>query len=204
MNTKIKICGITNIPDALMAVRAGADAVGMVFAPSKRMVDKDLAKAVVQRMPPFVTTVGVFMDSPIEDVNRIIECTGIDIAQLHGNESPDYCRRVRARVVKRIAVNDNTTAGEISRSMARYSVPAFLFDPGAGSGASFDWNMLIGVTGNIIIAGGLNPENVREAVILLKPCGVDVSSGVENADGKKDPEKVAKFIREVRRCSLPE
>ena len=198
MRTKIKICGLTNIKDALKAAELGADALGFVFAPSKRTIHPLDVKKIIKRLPPFIITVGVFMDAPRDEVDRIAEYTGIDVIQLHGKEPPGYCDGLKKRVIKRISVRESDTTEALVARMENYRVSATLLDPGAGSGKAFDWSIAKGIDHPLIIAGGLNPDNVQRAVNLLKPYGIDVSSGVEKCPGKKDKQKVKQFICEVR------
>ena len=202
---RVKICGITNIEDALMAVEAGADALGFVFVEqSPRCVSPQKAAAIVSALPPFIQTVGLFVDADIERVNWVADFCGLDIIQLHGDEAPDFCTEVRRRVVKAFRVKD---AGSLS-SLASYQVAGYLLDawsPAAhgGTGKAFDWSLArdAACTRPIILAGGLSPENVRDAVDFVQPYGVDVSSGVESSPGKKDPEKVREFIRNAKQRS---
>ncbi|RKY55361.1 MAG: N-(5'-phosphoribosyl)anthranilate isomerase [Candidatus Neomarinimicrobiota bacterium] len=197
-HTLVKICGITNIDDALMTAEFGADALGFVFAESVRNISPEVARKIVKRLPPFITTVGVFMDQEINYVNKVTDYTGIDVVQLHGEESTEYCKKINRRIIKRIKIDTNDTSETLFEKMKPYSVSAFLLDPGAGSGRTFDWSKAFGIDLSFIIAGGLTPENVRKVVHLLKPYGVDVSSGVEKSPGKKDGEKIARFIRETK------
>lgn len=198
MKTRVKICSITNLEDACMAVEYGADVLGFIFTKSPRQIDPESAKHIINQLPPFVTSVGVFMDDSCEYVEKITSFTGINVIQLHGNESPNYCQRINKPIIKRIHVCENDTSETLISRMKLYSVSAFLLDPGAGSGKTFDWNIAKPIDYPIIIAGGLNPENVGSVVKLLKPYGVDVSSGVEKTLGKKDPKKVKRFIEEVQ------
>jgi phosphoribosylanthranilate isomerase len=197
-NTKVKICGVTNLDDALMAAEFGADALGFVFAPSKRKITPEKANEIIKKLPPFVVTFGIFMDEEEDVVRYMSDLSGIDIVQLHGKESSSYCRQMTKRVVKRIQVVDDDTKETIMNRMKPYNVSAFLFDPGAGEGKVFDWEKAVEIDQPIIIAGGLNPENVKEVVQRLNPYGVDVSTGVESEPGKKDPKKVKRFIEEVK------
>ncbi len=198
MKTRVKICSITNLEDACMAVEYGADALGFIFTNSPRMIDPEKARQIIKQLTPFVTTVGVFMNNPLKLVEEISLFTGINVVQLHGNESPDYCKRIQKQIIKRIDVQKEDTKENLIEKMKLYSVSAFLIDPGTGSGKLFEWNIAKEIDFPLIIAGGLNPENVKQAVGLLKPYGVDVSSGVERTLGKKDPEKVKRFIKEVQ------
>jgi phosphoribosylanthranilate isomerase len=198
--TKIKICGITNREDALMVVSLGADAIGFVFAKSKRKIAPEKAKEIIKILPPFITTVGVFMNTELNKVNKITEYALLDAIQLHGNESPEYCNKVNRKVVKRIEVTQNDTKESLLTKMEPYSVSAYILDPGTGSGETFNWDIAAEIEKPIIIAGGLSPENIKYVVKKLHPYGIDVSSGVEKTYGKKDREKVKKFIEEVRAC----
>lgn len=198
--TRIKICGITTKEDAIMVCECGIDAVGFVFAPSRRHVEPEKAAEIIEHIPPFVTTVGIFMDKPLEDVRDVIAVTGIDVVQLHGNEPPQYCREIPRRVIKRIPVTRKDTTRTICQRMREYKRVVFLLDPGAGDGAAFDWNIARTIKRPFIVAGGLTPSNVRAVVRILSPHGVDVSSGVEDAPGVKNRRKIAAFVKEVRRC----
>ena len=197
---KIKICGITNLDDAIMVTELGADALGFIFTPSKRKIDPNKAREIIKELPPFLTTVGVFMDEALKKVNQIADYTGINIVQLHGSESALYCNKIKRKVIKRISVNNNDTTRDLVSRMEKYKVPAYILDPGAGSGKVFNWDLAIGIDLPLIIAGGLTPENVKNVILLLEPYGVDVVSGVEQSPGKKDKQKVKRFIEEVRSC----
>ena len=199
---KIKICGITCLEDALVAIDAGADALGFVFFPkSPRHVFPEQAAAIIRRLPPFVQTVGLFVDEDPETINRTADQCGLDIVQLHGGESPAFCDSVRRRVIKVFRVKDMASLDP----MGGYRVSAFLLDawsPAAhgGTGQTFNWEIAAHAAeaGRIILAGGLTPDNVAGAVRQVRPYGVDVSSGVEAAPGQKDPAKVREFIRNAK------
>lgn len=198
--TKLKICGITNEKDAIMVSNLGADAIGFVFAESKRKITPRKAKEIIEKLPPFITTVGIFMDAEADEVNKIAEYAALDAVQLHGNESPEYCNKMNRKVVKGIQVTQNDSKDSLLKKMEYYLVAAYILDPGTGSGETFNWDIAYGIEKPIIIAGGLSPENVKYVIKKLHPYGVDVSSGVEKSYGKKDMEKVKKFIAEVRSC----
>ncbi len=199
---KIKICGITNLEDALMAVEAGADALGFVFfAGSPRYISPEQAAAIIQSLPPFVQTVGLFVNEELSTVNAVADQCGLDIVQLHGEESPDYCTAVKRRIIKAFRVKDASSLN----AMANYRVAAFLLDawsPSAhgGTGKTFNWEIAARAVGvqHIILAGGLTPENVAEATVAVKPYAVDVSSGVESGPRQKDAGLVNRFIRATR------
>ncbi len=198
MSTKIKICGLTNLEDALLAAELGADALGFIFSESKRRMTPEAVREIVRALPPYVISVGVFMDHQIDEVQRIVTYTGLDRIQLHGHESLDDCRRLDRPVVKRIFIQPGDTLEIIQNRFADYPGLGYLIDPSAGDGKAFDWRIIQNLTMPYMLAGGLNPSNVRQAVELLHPYGVDVSSGVESEPRKKDPGKLKRFIEEAR------
>ncbi len=199
---KIKICGITNEGDALAAVEAGADALGFVFyQDSPRYITPGDAGRIALSLPPFVTTVGVFVNESPEAVNEYMKEAGLDLAQLHGEETPSVCAQVCRPVIKAVRVKSERDLCV----MKSYRVSAFLLDAkveglygGTGERISLETALEAGKYGRIILAGGLDPENVAEAVHRVKPYGVDVSSGVEAAPGRKDHIKIERFIREAK------
>jgi phosphoribosylanthranilate isomerase len=196
---RVKICGITDISSALAAAEAGADALGFVFAPSPRRITPSQACRICRELPPFISRVGVFADAPLEEVRAVAEYCGLDAIQLHGSESPDYCRSLGRRVIKAFRVGDEIDPVELSG----YPADAILLDTfvagqKGGTGQPFDWQLAAGLklSRPLILAGGLTPENVGRAVAIVQPYGVDVSSGVEKdgQPGKKDPDKIRRFI----------
>ncbi len=200
---RIKICGITNIQDALAAVEYGADALGFVFQPrSPRAVTPEIAKNIVSSIPPFVSTVGVFVDNSRADVEKIVRHVGLNIIQLHGSEPPETCHMCRS-VIKAIRVKDLTDL----EPLRLYKVSAFLLDTFSprtigGTGRIFNWDIAVEAKkfGRIILAGGLTPENVEEAIKWVEPYGIDVSTGVESASkGKKDHKKLRLFIEKANK-----
>jgi len=197
---RVKICGITNKEDAIMISNLGADAIGFVFAESKRRITPEKAKAIIKELPPFITTVGIFVDEELKEVNRIADFALLDAVQLHGGESEEYCKKVNRKVIKGIKVTKNGTKESLIKKMKNCSVSAFILDPGKGSGKTFNWEIARGIEKPIIIAGGLTCDNVSKVIRELNPYGVDVSTGVEKDYGIKDKEKVEKFITEARSC----
>ena len=199
---RVKICGITSLEDALFAVQAGADALGFVFhEASPRNIQPDRATAIIDVLPPFVQVVGLFVNADRTFVNAIADQCRLDIIQLHGDEPPEYCDAIRRRVIKVFRVRDSASLEPIRT----YRVAGILLDtysPKAygGTGLTFNWDIAAEAAKScaVILAGGLNPENVREAVDRVAPYGVDVSSGVEAAPGRKDPAKVSEFIRSAK------
>lgn len=194
----VKICGLTNASDALMAMEAGADFLGFVFAPSSprtlSLADCGWIKAL-----PFQAKVGVFRDQPREFMEEVRERAGLALVQLHGQEPPQLCQALGGSeaVIKAITVTTSVD-WEVVRAYA--SVARILFDAGGGSGRTFSWELLAHPPADLRfwVAGGLNPENVARAIAACAPAGVDVSSGVESSPGHKDPKKVRAFIRVVR------
>lgn len=202
---KVKICGIKNINDALTAVMAGADALGFVFAESPRKMTPEAVREIIQKIPPFVTTVGVFVDSEIEEVNEIASLTGINVVQLHGNESSEYCRQIELPVIKAIRVkNEESLAhlGEYQGVVKAFLLDTYVSGNHGGTGKTFNWQLVPKAKefGPVILAGGLNPWNIAEAIKACSPYGVDVSSGVET-EGRKDKQKIEEFIHKVRGTS---
>lgn len=207
MAVKIKICGIKNIDDAITTIELGADALGFVFAPSSRQMTPEAVKNIIEDLPPFTTTVGVFVNSTPEEINEIADYTGIQVAQLHGDELPEDCQAVKIPVIKAIRVKDASSL----LNLENYEpyVKGFLLDtyvPGnqGGTGLTFNWQLVSQAKayGNIILAGGLSPDNIADAIRTTLPFGVDVSSGVET-NGQKDIEKISQFIQRARRnCNV--
>lgn len=200
--TCVKICGITSAEDALAAVAAGADALGFVFySKSPRAVTVEQTQQIVDQLPPFVSTVGLFVNEVPEIIEKTIAACRLDLIQLHGDETPQECLFPGRRVIKALRVKDAKSL----ESAADYQVSGLLLDAWSdqvygGSGESFDWQLLKNFASNnpVILAGGLTPENVATAIGQVRPYAVDVSSGVELAPGIKDQKKVAEFIRQVR------
>ena len=205
---KIKICGITKIDDALHATELGADALGFNFyKKSPRYIAPEKASEIIAQLPPFVVPVGIFVNEREEKIRDIQFTTGIKILQLHGDERPEFCARFGfgSRVIKAFQVKDR----ESLKHMVQYRVSAFLLDSyrdslRGGTGVAFDWHLAVVAKtfGKVILAGGLTPENVAMAIEKVVPYAVDVSSGVEAEKGKKDHEKLKKFIHECRRSNV--
>lgn len=191
----VKVCGITNPDDALFALAMGADAIGMVLAPSTRRVHPDMVRKVVQALPVDAVVVGVFRDERPETILEVIEHTGLRGVQFHGHEIPRDAAMVRRKVpflVQAFGPGDPRLA-----RVEEYPVDAVLLDSSTpGSGVAFDWNLAEGVAAGkrVILAGGLTPDNVAAAIEQLRPWGVDVASGVEAAPGRKDPRQVQRFV----------
>lgn len=200
--TRIKICGITHLKDALTAVDAGADALGFIFVPdTPRFVNSDQVAAIVAELPPFVTTVGIFANKDAAKIKTIADQCRLDAVQLHADVTPEFCRNLDKKVIKVVRVKDESSLSILSD----YDVNAFLLDTYVegkmgGTGKVFDWNLALRAKhyGRIIVAGGLKPDNVVQAVRRVKPYGVDVGSGVESEPGRKDSDKIRKFVDAVK------
>jgi phosphoribosylanthranilate isomerase len=200
---RIKICGITNIEDALLAAELGADALGFIFYPqSPRHVAPEIAREIIAQLPPFVAAVGVFVDEAAAEVQELAARVGLDWVQLHGQESPDYCRSLGHKVIKGFRIQDEGSLLQLAGY--RGAAQAMLLDTYkkgqvGGTGEIFDWQLARKAKeyGPIILAGGLNPDNVAAAIATAGPAAVDTASGTEAAPGKKDPAKLRAFFKAV-------
>lgn len=202
MSVLVKICGITNIEDALLAAEYGADILGFVFADSPRRVSAETALAICDMLPEHVLKAGVFVNEDPVVVESITTVCGLDLLQFHGDETPEYCARFGEMAVKALRVKDEESMADLSA----YGVKTFLLDayvPGrrGGTGRKFDWSLAAEAARNesIILSGGLTPDNVAEAIEQVRPYAVDVSSGVESSPGKKNAEKIMAFIGGAKR-----
>ena len=200
--TRVKICGITRPEQARAAAGAGADAIGLMFyEPSPRFVTRARAAAVCAVLPPLVSIVGVFVNPEPREVEAVVEGLPVDLLQFHGEEPPELCAGTGRPYVKAVRVR---TRDDIVEAAARYAdARALLLDAHhdalwGGTGRRFDWNVVPGDAGHpIVLAGGLTPENVADAIRFVRPFAVDVSGGVESAPGEKDPESMERFMKEV-------
>lgn len=203
---KIKICGITNVEDAKVAVAAGADALGFVmYRKSPRFVEPAVVKAIVAGLLPFVLPVGVFVNEEPDRVRTLMDECGLALAQLHGDETARYCQDLGRPVLKALRLKDRGTFLVLAEFSGRANVRGFLIDAFSnqaygGTGKTVDWGLAqeVALSMPVVLAGGLTPVNVAEAITRVRPYGVDVSSGVELSPGKKDHEKVRDFIRAAR------
>ena len=221
--TRVKICGITNLEDARMAVEAGADALGFIFVEkTPRFVTPEQATSIIRRLPPFVTPVGVFWDHPAGHVKAVVEACGLRVVQFHGDETPEDCQGYSVPVIKTIKLPPATTIDGLPEYrvterfgafLYRKVVAAYLLDSQArwseGEGREpLEWRGIRVMAETqprearvpIVLSGGLTPDNVATAVDIVRPFAVDVNSGVEAQPGKKDPHKVRRFIEAARRA----
>lgn len=205
MLTEIKICGITNVEDALHAAACGADALGFIFCEkSPRCITPEKAERIISTLPKTVARVGVFVNEAPEEILAIREACGLDRIQLHGDETPDYCRRFpKSTLIKALSVR----RGESIPPLAEYPVGAFLIDAAdgkrrGGTGKEADWELAARIAKNysLILAGGLSEANIERAMTQVAPRAVDINSGVEASPGRKDHEKVRRIIEIVHRC----
>jgi phosphoribosylanthranilate isomerase len=200
--TKVKICGITNLEDAQAAVEEGADAIGFIFYPkSPRYISFRKAREIVSALPPFVSAVGVFVNEEKETIRQAARETALSLVQLHGEESPEFCKNLGLRVIKAIRLSRMEDLNRVKT----YSVQGILFDSyhedqygGSGKSFNLDWLRNFPAETPVIISGGLTPDNVGEVIDRISPYAVDVSSGVENSPGKKSREKLKHFIQNAK------
>lgn len=199
---RVKICGLTRGEDVRAAVEAGADALGFVFTPrSKRVLETAVAAALVAQVPAFISRVGLFMDQDARDVENVLDHVPLNLLQFHGSENAAYCRQFGLPYIKAVSMD---SPGAVERALEAWpDAAALLLDshaPGAagGTGKVFDWGMITAATAPLVLAGGLTTDNVRQAVLQVRPWAVDVSSGVEDAPGIKNAGLMLKFVNEAK------
>lgn len=204
---RVKICGITRVEDALSCARLGADAIGLVFyASSPRNVTVEQARAILAALPPFITTVGLFVDAQAAEVQAVLDQLPLDVLQFHGNEPVQYCRSFGRPYLKALRVKPGVDL--VQYASAYSGARALLLDAhiegvAGGSGQTFDWSLIPPrLPLPVVLSGGLSPDNVAEGIRRIQPAAVDVSSGVEAAKGIKDTEKISAFMQGVRNASL--
>lgn len=201
--TRIKVCGMREMAEVAGVVAAGVDAIGLIFVEqSPRYIDPERAREIVKSLPPFVDAVGVFVDQEVATVNEIVRYCGLTKVQLHGAESPAYCAEIVCRVMKAFRVRESLATEDLTPYADEVS--AFLFDTfqekaAGGTGQTFDWRLLEKLTPPrpVVLAGGLTPENVGEAIRQVHPFAVDLNSGVEFAPGRKDLAKVRAAVAQI-------
>jgi phosphoribosylanthranilate isomerase len=204
LRTRIKFCGCTTWQDALLAVETGADAIGMIFAPSPRRIAESEAKYIAGKLPPFITPVGVFVNPTHEEIERARAIFPDLVVQLSGDESPSFVSSLDGKVIKTIHVGEDTTTEELERSCNQHPRAIVLFDTkdaqlAGGTGQPFNWRTIAPIARDrqVIVAGGLTPENVSQCVRTVRAFGVDVRSGVET-ERRKDPLKMRAFVQAVK------
>jgi phosphoribosylanthranilate isomerase len=208
--TRIKICGLTNLEDALLAIGMGVDALGFIFAESPRQITPIMAKTIIRTLPPLVQTVGVFVNEEPARIKEIQSFCGLDLLQLHGDESPEICQDLMPHSIKAFRLQNEADI----RNIKRYQrvVRAILLDTfqkgkAGGTGQTFDWSLAVKakeVGLPIILAGGLGPENIQEAIATVKPYAVDVNSSIEKRPGKKDPVLMKQLMEKINAYRIQE
>jgi len=204
-NVAVKICGITDYEDASIAVELGAAALGFIFAHSPRQVTPQKARDIISAIPPFVKTVGIFVNQDPIEINKIMRYCGLDLVQLHGDESPDFCDELMPYTIKALRIKDE--ASPRTAQAYRGNVRALLLDTyskekAGGTGETFDWQLAIKIKKlgiPIILAGGLGPSNIEGAISIVRPYAVDVNSGVEERPGKKSHSLIKDLMEKVKR-----
>lgn len=202
---RVKICGITNYQDASLAVEVGAHAIGFIFAPSPRKITPEKACDIIRAIPPFVQTVGVFVDERPATIRQIIQFCGLDLVQLHGDESPAMCHGLMPHTIKVFRLKDESGLQSIKPYYGK--VRALLLDTDSetrrgGTGETFDWGLAIKAKEfeiPTILSGGLNPDNISQAISLVKPYAVDVNSGIEDRPGKKNVSLMKELMGRIRK-----
>lgn len=193
--TRIKICGITNLEDALLAVELGVDALGFIFSESPRKIKREEAKYIIDNLPPFIIKVGVFVNEPRDKVKKIDGELGLDLLQFHGDESIEYVKSFKGKGIKAFKIGNLSDLEEI----AKWGVDFFILDS-KNKGQPFDWEIALKAKkyGEFLLGGGINPNNVRSALEKVSPFGLDVCSGLELFPGKKDPAKLREFFWRIK------
>ncbi len=203
---RIKVCGITRLEDAMSASGLGVDAIGFIFyEKSKRFIRPSDAAAIIRRIPPFISTVGIFVDASLDEICSVMGLTGIGAVQLHGDETPEFCNQCPGRVIKAFRVSSDFRLSTIRQYNG---LSAFLLDTWdenlhGGTGRPLDWAVAAKATsyGNLVLAGGLGPSNLAEAIAAVTPYGVDLNSGIEILPGQKNPQKMRQAVEIVRGCA---
>lgn len=202
--TKVKICGITNYEDAANAAILGANYIGFNFYKlSPRYIDEAEVKKIIEKMPNSVKKVGVFVNGELDEVKRIIEGLNLDLIQLHGDETPNYCKQIKRETKKEIIKSFRIRSNNDVEKINDYDVDYYLFDAHkeglfGGTGKTFDHSLLKNIGNKFFLSGGLNEKNVKEAIKIAKPFAVDTASGVEKNPRKKDPKKMEEFIKAAK------
>ena len=210
LRTRIKMCGTTRLTDARKAIELGVDALGFIFVPaSPRYLEPEEAREITVALPPFVTTVGVFVNEGVAEIEETVDYLGLSGIQLHGDEDPDFCRQVgralpSCTIMKAFRIGEHTRESELSQfneQVKGFVLDSYVKEKEGGTGISFDWHILarLNIRKPIVLAGGLSPENIRQALGICQPYAVDVNSGIEIQPGVKDHEKLERFVTEVRK-----
>jgi phosphoribosylanthranilate isomerase len=203
---KVKICGITEKEDAISAVNLGADALGFIFAPSPRQITMKKASRIIDSLPPFVKTVGVFVNEKTDEIKAHINYCGLDLVQLHGDESPQVCRKLMPHTIKAFRIKGESTLPDCANYQARVRallLDTYTHDKAGGTGQTFDWHLAVQIKESgipVILSGGLGPSNIKEAIRVVRPYAVDVNSGVEERPGKKSYALMQQLMDKIRKA----
>ena len=201
---RVKVCGITEREDALGAVNLGADALGFIFAPSPRRILPEKARRIINALPPLVKTVGVFVNEKVAVIREHINYCGLDLVQLHGDESPEICRELLPYTIKAFRIKDDSslqTIGDYHDSVRALLLDTYCEDKAGGTGKIFDWQLAVKIkeTGiPVILSGGLGPSNIEAAIRVVRPYAVDVNSGVEERPGKKSYRMMKELMENIQ------
>lgn len=207
---QVKICGITECEDALGAVKLGVDALGFIFASSPRRIAPEMARFIIEAIPPFIKTVGVFVNEKAAAIRDYINYCGLDLVQLHGDEPPDFCRKLMPHTIKAVRIKDESSLEMCSaykENVRALLLDTYAKDKAGGTGKTFDWQLALKIKEAgipIILSGGLGPSNIEEAIRVVRPYAVDVNSGVEECPGKKSYALMKEVMEKVRRddCAI--
>jgi phosphoribosylanthranilate isomerase len=202
---RVKICGITNLEDALLATESGADALGFIFAESPRRISPQEARTIIHHLPPLIKTVGVFVNEEPARIKEIKATCGLDLIQLHGEESPEICQDLMPYSIKAFRIQNDKDLQKIEKYKG--AVRAILLDTfqkgkAGGTGQTFDWSLAVKAKETdipLILAGGLGPENIQKAITIVHPYAVDVNSGIEERPGKKDPVLIKRLMEKIKK-----
>lgn len=201
---KVKFCGITDREDAIGAVNLGADALGFIFAPSPRRILPEKARRIIKALPPLVKTVGVFVNEKVAEIREHINYCGLDLVQLHGDESPEICRELLPYTIKAFRIKDDSSLqriGDYHDSVRALLLDTYCEDKAGGTGKIFDWQLAVKIkeTGiPVILSGGLGPSNIEAAIRVVRPYAVDVNSGVEERPGKKSYRMMKELMENIQ------
>lgn len=202
---KVKICGITEMEDALAAAKLGVDALGFIFAPSPRQIGMKTARRIINVIPPFIKTVGVFVNEEAAVIREHIAYCGLDLVQLHGDEPPEFCRALMPHPIKALRIKDASSLAMCAgyqTNVRALLLDTYARDKAGGTGKTFDWQLAVNIKEAaipVILSGGLGPSNIQEAIRLVKPYAVDVNSGVEESPGKKSYDLMQQLMDKIKR-----
>lgn len=203
---RVKVCGITEYEDAIAAVQRGASALGFIFASGPRKITPEKARDIIRSLPPFVKTVGVFVNEMPSSIRAIIDLCGLDLIQLHGDEPPELCHELMPYTIKALRIKNESILQSIEPYRGKVRallLDTYMKDKPGGTGKTFDWNLAVKIKAlgiPIILSGGLGPSNIEDAIKTVRPYAVDVNSGVEESPGKKNPMLIKELFEKIMRA----